>query len=254
MRGTFDSVILTYHSISSGPAPLCIAPDAFAAQMSWLTANANVVPLTDIVRSLTQGLHLPSRAVALTFDDGFADFYSEAAPILKRLELPAIVFLPAGYCGRAASWDRHAGGRPLMMWNQIRELVGHGVSFGSHSMTHPVLPGLTDEELKHEIAESKTLIESETGQEVRFFCYPYGCYDKGISEAASTFYGCGACTTDLRMLCGREDRFALPRIDMHYLRNLAVFRTLFTEPFRLYIYARRMTRNFVSCAGLGGKS
>lgn len=133
-----------------------------------------------------------------------------------------------------------------MTWMQIRELAAQGVRFGSHGMHHPVLTGRTDAELAYEMAESKNWIEAETGQDVRFFCYPYGRNDERTRKVVSTYYRGGACSADLRMLASADNRFALPRIDVHYLRSLAIFRSMFTERFRLYVCARRIARNFNS--------
>jgi peptidoglycan/xylan/chitin deacetylase (PgdA/CDA1 family) len=246
MPRTVNALILTYHSISEGPAPLCMPPNVFAAQMHWLKSNAHIMPLELLVESLAHGRFVPPRTVALTFDDGFSDFYTEAAPTLRRLELAAIVFLPASYCGRIASWDPWTGGRPLMTWTQIKELAAQGVGFGSHGMSHPVLTGRTDAELAYEMAESKNLIEAETGQEVCFFCYPYGCHDERTRKIVSNCYSGGACSVNLRMLASAEDRFALPRIDAYYLRSPVIFQSMFTERFRLYLCARRIARNFNS--------
>jgi peptidoglycan/xylan/chitin deacetylase (PgdA/CDA1 family) len=254
MIRAFDALILTYHSISPGPPPLCLPPDVFAAQMDWLKAKAHVIPLRVLVESLAEERPLPPKTVVLTFDDGLCDFYTKAASILKGLGLPAINFLPAAYCGKTASWNIGAGGQPLMGWEQIRELAENGLSFGSHSMSHPVLSRLSDAELARELAESKRLIEAEIGHEVRFFCYPYGCFDKRVSQAASVCYSGGACSTNLRMLAPGDDRFALPRVDVHYLRNFGIFQSMFTGRFRLYLHARRIVRHFISRSSPVGMS
>jgi peptidoglycan/xylan/chitin deacetylase (PgdA/CDA1 family) len=243
MHSGLNAIILTYHSISEGSPPLCISPDIFAAQMKWLKSNANVIPLELLAESLAQGKLLPPETVALTFDDGFTDFYSVAAPLLKRLGLPGIVFLTAACCGKVASWISPSEERSLMTWAQIRDLAGRGVSFGSHSMNHPILTGSKDSELAHELSESKRLIEAETGREVRFFCYPYGRHNERVRRAVSTWYSGGACTTDLCAAGSAADRFALPRIDAHYVRNIAIFRSMFSARFQLYIRARRILRN-----------
>ena len=246
MPRTIDAAILTYHSISGGAAPLCIAPDVFASQMTWLKQNANVIPLKLLVESLVHGRSLPPRTVALTFDDGFTDFYSEAAPVLRLLGLPAIVFLPADYCGRFASWAPPGEGQPIMSWVQTQELAAQGMSFGSHGMRHLVLTSETDAEISFEMAESKKLIEAKIGREIHFFCYPYGCYDERSRRTAAAYYSGGACSTDLRKLAAVEDRFALPRIDVHYLRSFAIFQSMFTERFRLYLCARGVLRKLNS--------
>jgi peptidoglycan/xylan/chitin deacetylase (PgdA/CDA1 family) len=246
MTHTLNAAVLTYHSISEGPAPLCIPPSVFAAQMNWLKANVHVVSLALLVESLTQDKPMPPRTVALTFDDGFSDFYSVAAPVLRHLELSAVVFLPVSHCGKLAPWSFQTGGKSLMTWEQIRELTEQGVHIGSHGMSHSRLINRTDAELTYEMSESKRLIEAETGQEVRFFCYPYGYYDERICKAVPLYYSGGACTTDLREITPEEDCFALPRIDVHYMRNISVFRSMFTGRFRAYVYARRIGRNIVS--------
>jgi peptidoglycan/xylan/chitin deacetylase (PgdA/CDA1 family) len=242
MTRAFDAAILTYHSISEGPPPLCFPPDVFAKQMHWLRQNARVLSLTDLTGSLAGGSS-PRRAVALTFDDGFRDFYDTAAPTLRRLGLPATVFLPAGYCGKKSDWDIHTGGRPVLSWGQVRELAEQGFVFGSHGMSHTALAGRTDAELTHEVAESRRLMEEETGREIRFFCYPYGSHDAGARRAVSACYSGGACSSDLRGLGPGDDRYALPRIDIHYMRRPAIFRAVFTQRFRLYLFARRFIRN-----------
>ena len=248
MSGTNEGVILTYHSVSRGPAPLCISPASFADQMSWLKANARVIDLGELVNALARGEPLPPRTVALTFDDGFQDFYAEAAPALRRLGLTATVFLPAAFCGRVASWNAQAGALPLMAWKHVRELAAQGLSFGSHGMSHAVLVNLTDAELAYEVGESKRLIEAESGQNVNFFCYPYGRFDERARQAANAHYSGGACSTELRTMVSGDDRFAVPRLDVHYLRHFTVFRSLFTEGFRFYLGIRRIARTLRSRA------
>ena len=97
MNAAHKPVILTYHSISDGTSPLEIAPALFAEQMEWLKANTRVAPLLEVVTALKERVPLPERTVALTFDDGFLDFHTEAAPVLLRLGLPATVFLPTSH-------------------------------------------------------------------------------------------------------------------------------------------------------------
>ena len=95
-------VILTYHSISEGQLPTQIAAGLFTEQMEWLHANARVAPLAEIVSALAKSTALPKRTVALTFDDGYRDFYSSAAPVLQRLKMAATIFLPTGFCDGGA--------------------------------------------------------------------------------------------------------------------------------------------------------
>jgi hypothetical protein len=85
-------------------------------------------------------------------------------------------------------------------------------------------------------------MEAETGQGINFFCYPYGRFDARVRRAVSLCYSGGACTTVLRALAPGDDCYALPRLDAHYLRNPAIFHSIFTERFRLYLAVRRFLR------------
>jgi peptidoglycan/xylan/chitin deacetylase (PgdA/CDA1 family) len=244
MRAALCPVILTYHSISEADSPLKISPRLFIEQMEWLRANVRVAPLAEVVVALAERKPLPERTVALTFDDGFRDFYSSAAPVLRRFGLPATIFLPTGYCGRTNSWP----GQPdwvskeaLLDWKQVAELAHNGFSFGAHSVNHLVLPALSVDEAEHEIAGSKAQIEEHTRQRVDLFAYPYGRWSTVVRGIVSRHYR-GACSTGAGVVEQDADPFALPRVDAHYIRRPALFRTLFTGAFVAYIAARRLIR------------
>jgi len=107
MRGLEGGVILMYHSVADGEARRFVDPrnhvpaEVFAQQMAFLASRRRVVPLADLVECLRRGEAPPQGAVAITFDDGYLDTRTVAAPILARHRLPATVFLPTGYIDRA---------------------------------------------------------------------------------------------------------------------------------------------------------
>lgn len=221
-----------------------IGPSLFAEQLAWLKANAQVVSLDQIVAALTSRRPLPERAIVLTFDDGFLDFYSDAAPLLIRHGFPATVFLPVQFCGRTNAWP----GQPswvepqaLMNWVQVQELAREGISFGSHGVTHRAFTELTAEELETELASSKKAIAEQTGRAVPFLCYPYGRWNATVTKAAARHFD-GACATSAAAVRADSDPFALPRVDAHYLRDASRFRSLFTGGFRGYLALRRWIR------------
>ncbi len=237
-------VILTYHSISECNPPLQIAPSLFAEQMEWLRANVRVAPLSEVVGALTERKPLPERTVVLTFDDGYADFYSSAAPALRRLKLPATIFVPTGLCGGASHSPQPSGWvspQPLLDWDQVGALAKEGFAFGAHSITHPALPALSIEEAKREIVGSKAELEEHTGQKVEFFAYPYGRWSRTVRAIVQQEYH-GACSTGAGVVEPDADPFALPRVDVHYLRRPSTFRMLFTAPFVTYVATRRFIR------------
>src|SRR5260370_24405201 len=244
MDSSHNPVILTYHSISSGDSPLKISPKLFAEQMEWLRDNARVVSLSEIIAALASRRPLPERAVVLTFDDGFQDFYISAAPLLHRWGLPATVFLATGYCGRTNAWPGQPDWveqEPLLDWQQVAELAGLGFSFGAHSISHPVLTRLEVAKAQQEIVECKAHIAARVGRPVEFFCYPYGRWNRVVRSMVNQHYK-GACATLARAINPGSDLFALPPADSHYIRTEGLCRMLFTCAFLAYLATRRLIR------------
>jgi peptidoglycan/xylan/chitin deacetylase (PgdA/CDA1 family) len=236
-------VILTYHSISDGPLPTQIAAGLFTEQMEWLHANARVAPLAQVVSSLIKRIALPKRTVALTFDDGYHDFYSSAAPVLRRLKMPATIFLTTGFCGGGSRPGNRAW-RPdsaLLDWNKVADLAHQGFEFGGHSVSHSDLTTLTSEEALREMRDSRSEIEERTGRTVDFFAYPFGRWSAAIRTVVQYQYW-GACSTCAGVVQPEADPFALPRIDAHYLRRPASLHMMFTSPFLAYVATRRLIR------------
>ncbi len=198
----------------------------FCRQMAYLrNGGYSVLPLDDAVQRLVAGQSLLRRAVALTFDDGYSNFYEYAAPILERYQFPATVYLLSRNIGGAADWlaeDDHPT-PPLMLLSQIRELQGRGISFGSHGRTHRRLSMLSAEEAREEIALSKTELEAALERPVHSFCYPYGA----TTPAALTLVREAGYDYALSCVRGRatvhDDSFMLPRMAVSYGTSLGGF-------------------------------
>ena len=173
-----------YHNIAIPPhrgslRSLYVTPRMFRFQMRYLRyAGFKVVSLHEIIQFI-DGDGTDEKLVALTFDDGYQDFYENAYPALKAHGYPSTVFLVADLIGKENLWDYKERGirKRLLDWNRIVEMKNHGVIFGSHSKTHPFLSKLSDAETAHEIKGSKDAIEERLDMPVQFFCYPSRDYN-----------------------------------------------------------------------------
>lgn len=115
-RATDRVGILAYHRIDDldaepdlDPGLISATPEAFRAQMETIKAHYNPISLEQLIAAHLEGSALPRHAVLLTFDDGYQDFAKNAWPILRSLDLPAILFVPTDFPdteGPGFWWDR----------------------------------------------------------------------------------------------------------------------------------------------------
>jgi peptidoglycan/xylan/chitin deacetylase (PgdA/CDA1 family)/glycosyltransferase involved in cell wall biosynthesis len=124
-------------------------------------------------------------SVMLTFDDGYEDLYTHAFPLLQELGMTATIFVVVSRIGGINEWDASSGfrRRRMLSRDQIREMHRHGISFGSHSLTHPRLTSLGDEALTREVSESKHVLEDLLGESINSFAYPSGNVDDRVRNA-----------------------------------------------------------------------
>ena len=189
--------VIYYHRISDDDHRSCVQPAAFAEQMRYLRSEGyRPLPFGEMRNYLDEGRPFPEGAVAVTFDDGFADNYSGAFPVLARESIPATIFLAAAYIGgRDLPVLRDRSGVPPLGWDQVTEMARGGVEFGAHTLTHPSLPALSDEDLEREVRGSRNLIEERLGRAIDTFCYPRGEFDSRVKAAVRDAGYRLACTT-----------------------------------------------------------
>jgi len=166
--------ILMYHSISQGRPRnrFEVSAESFAAQMEWLQRTGW---RGTSVREALSGSG--RRMVALTFDDGYDDFYANAFPVLNHCGFSATVFLPTGHVGGTDAWEQErAIDKRLLTWAEVGEMAAAGIEFGSHTVSHLDVRQASEETIATELAESKRAIEQHVGADVVSFAYPYGYY------------------------------------------------------------------------------
>jgi peptidoglycan/xylan/chitin deacetylase (PgdA/CDA1 family) len=166
------------------------------------------------------------KLVVITFDDGFRDFYCQAFPALIRFGFTATMFLPTSYIGEAAASFK---GKDCLTWAEIRELRKVGISFGSHTVTHPQLRHLGVQAMNDEIINSKMTIEHNLGCVADSFAYPYA-FPQTDADFKRRFrallqeagYRNGVCTT-VGSPTRESDVLFLERLPMNDCDDTALF-------------------------------
>ena len=180
--GTSDSaggpkvIVLNYHKVDNMNISLSVPPSEFERQIAFLAQNGyHTITPHELYMAFTDGAELPTNPVLITFDDGYADNYTYAYPILKKYGVKATIFVITDLL------DRNYPG--YLTWGQAAEMDASGVvSIESHTVTHGSLTDLTDEQIRYELTESKHNIEQRLGKEVEFLAYPTGAYNLHIAS------------------------------------------------------------------------
>jgi peptidoglycan/xylan/chitin deacetylase (PgdA/CDA1 family) len=188
-----------YHSVSDSTAPdphlLRVHPARLESQLRALArAGIRGVSLDEALRVRARGER--TRLVALTFDDGYADFREHAMPLLERFGMTATVYVVSDRLGRTNDWDLDAPQVGLMTADDLRAASAAGHEVGSHGANHLHLAGATPEQLQQETAGSRAALEELLQQPVRGFCFPYGDHDDAAVAAVEKAGYAYACVTN----------------------------------------------------------
>jgi peptidoglycan/xylan/chitin deacetylase (PgdA/CDA1 family) len=168
---------LIYHHIEAPAAgadavrrDLSVAPERFESHLQYLKdAEYRVIALDDLLDYLARGQPLPEKSVILTFDDGYADNYTYAFPLLRKYGMIGHFFIITDFV--------NAGQSEYMSWAQIEEMAAAGQRFGSHSRDHPNLRGKRLDYLVWQALGGMEAIQAHLGYHPRWISYPSGGYD-----------------------------------------------------------------------------
>jgi peptidoglycan/xylan/chitin deacetylase (PgdA/CDA1 family) len=236
-----------------------VTPSQFARQIATLARFAEIVPLRDLHRRLENCASMAKPLVSLTFDDGYANFYSEVLPILKRYEAPATAFVVTSTIGnvepmpfdhwanrnlarvQAAAW------RPLN-WQELDACVASGlVTVGAHSHRHLRGSQCKPDQIAEEVGKAREILRGRLGEANSLqYAYPYGNTKLGdvsleyISAVRAAGYEL-AVTTDLGLVDATTDHYSLPRLEAHMLDSAGVLKAKATGalfPYRLTDHLR----------------
>jgi len=183
---TPNAAILLYHHVSSStPASTSISPEAFKSHMEYLDAHHTVVSLQDVVSAIQHNTTLPENAVAITFDDGYANILDNAHPILADLGFPYTVFINP---------DEIGVGPKQLTWEQVIAMHNDGVVFANHTLDH--LHMLNGEQAMGErawlekvwqnVESAEKKIEDKLDISLKYLAYPFGEYNTALANKLKT--------------------------------------------------------------------
>lgn len=207
--------ILGYHDVDDYQEDLFTLPvKNFKDQMYYLKDHGyQIIPLEKAYNQIiTQSVD--NNAIVLTFDDGAESLQEKVFPILRELDFPATIFIPLGCLGKECLFPGKEvqQRRVVMDWNVIEKSLAQGISYGSHTMTHPSLLELTADELDYEIVESYKVLRKRLQLSFIPFAYPYGHYNKYIQKLiAAQGYQCALLYDNVLSNTDTVDLFGLKR-------------------------------------------
>lgn len=291
--GNRKPLILLYHRVLEDDDPemfysikgMTVTTDVFEAQMEFLKRRFRILSLSKLRELIENGNPLPHRSVVITFDDGWRDNYQNAWPILKKLGIPAAIYLTVGLIETGDKvWFNKAimifkSGKPdadkimkvvrsicknppppseyphdivgfvdmlkpysiklindvvdhlikescpaenedrkyrnMLSWDEIVEMKLAGIEFGSHGMSHGILPHLTRDEIRRELIDSKRIMEAKLENTIETFAFPNGDYNSEIiADAREAGYKC-CLATESGIKQEHYDLYNMPRIGIH---------------------------------------
>jgi peptidoglycan/xylan/chitin deacetylase (PgdA/CDA1 family) len=210
--------VLMYHRIAPRPRNSTVRghyvhPRAFERQLRMLRSlRYSVVDL----RSFLEPDTWPVRPLAITFDDGYANFHTHALPALEKVGATATVFAVSNQVGGSNVWDSSQGDvhESLMSLDQLRDCIDRGMSIGSHTADHVDLAAASQEVARGQIVRSKAQLRELLHQEVEVFCYPYGRQTQEVQSMVKQAGYLLACSTEKGPNLPGSDPFMLKRINV----------------------------------------
>jgi peptidoglycan/xylan/chitin deacetylase (PgdA/CDA1 family) len=222
----FRPVVVCYHAASEQwEQRMSVGPAAIERQIRLLLRRG--YRPADAVTA-AEGRH---RLLHVTFDDAYRSVEG-VLPMLERLGVPVTIFACTAFADDGAPLTvpelagEDLGELATMTWATLRELSERGVEIGSHTVSHPHLPQLSDAELRRELGESKERIEDELARPCPTFAYPYGDEDERVRRAAGAAGYLAAFA--LPGVRGKPDALRVPRVGF-YRRDTLLRTTLKTS-------------------------
>ena len=185
--------VLLYHHVSTDtPASTSVTPQTFSEHMAYIAKNHTVLPLSQIVDATRDNKSLPEDALAITFDDGYANILENAHPILQKHGFPYTVFInPETIDARADQ----------LTWQQVKDMSEEGVTFANHTLDHLHMLNRKSEESDEDwlkrvwqnVEQAQQKLASHIDNPEQYLAYPFGEYNQQLAQkvAQSGYTGFG---------------------------------------------------------------
>lgn len=176
-----------YHSISDEDYEHAVTPKDFELQLRMLCSTYTIVPASDLPEIISSSVGNGHRYATITFDDGLEDNYLNAFPILKKMNVPASIFLVTSLVDKK---HKNPGGKEFkfLNWMQLEELHTSGlVTIETHTHTHPLLTKIDNVDIIKEITTSQDVIYKNLGYKTIALAYPKGDFDERVLALVSKY-------------------------------------------------------------------
>jgi len=235
--------IMMYHMISkqlpkTKKSGLRVSPEMFERHLKYFSDNNwSFIKMSELLEHDTQ-----EKVVAITFDDGYEDNYSEAFPLLKKYNACATLYLVIDR--HQNDWSakknpKHNKGdlakKSKLSDEQVQEMVTSGIfELGGHTYSHPFLPNLSVEDKEHEMISSKSFLETKFNTNISSFAYPFGIYSSADVDIIKASNFISAVTTN-EGVASSDSIYELKRIKASGKDNFLTFKLRVLKGFRGFI-------------------
>jgi len=208
--------VIMYHGVSDttwGLEGLFMKVNDFENQMKYLRDNGyETIFIEDIEKDYTG-----KKVVALTFDDGYIDFYTNVLPIIKKYNIKTNLYIITSTTNNGKYVNEE----------QIKELSNSGlVSIGSHTVSHNPLANLSAEQIETELKDSKNYLENLLGKEIKTISYPTGSYNSTVLSTAEKYYKYGITTIKGTQNMSNFSKYKIIRRAMYRGSGIGTFKSI----------------------------
>lgn len=209
--------VIMYHGVSDetwGLEGLFMKVSDFEEEMKYLSDNGfETIFIEDIEKDYTG-----KKVVALTFDDGYVDFYTNVLPIIKKYNIKTNLYIIV---------SSTYGNEKFLLPEQIKEISNSGlVSIGSHTVSHNKLATLSNDQIESELQESKEYLENLLGKEIKTICYPSGSYNSDVLNIAKKHYTYGLTTINGIQSMSSFSQYKIIRRGMYRSSGMNTFKNI----------------------------